>query len=396
MLEKPAFKIAAIAMALGLTTVCVGGFLFWAHHKNQERERAAQAKREAIFEYETRFRGNLVRVYQNLKLDHFLAAYNNLEDIEAPPAVYADIYREYHEVLWRIAKGLLETDFLNESEALFLKLQNSPEYEDRARESIIQIASRRRWQSARAYLEEGRKLLIEKRYRDASQEFRKSKTEYESVRLFKIHDVSAELAELAQLNRDAQFYIYYQEARETMEQARLALKNAFYQEAQEKIQRAGSLVVQAAFYGGLRPEAETLRQELVRLEAELAYRVPNALPVWNRIPLAEREAHESFFNLKSVQIEQTSPPKILLQYAMRLKPGDFFIVRYKVHLYDGRMFFDGRILREDSVADDARLYLERDTPATMRSVPVKKIEIRIYDSSEQLISSVQRAFRSGG
>ena len=61
--------------------------------KKQIAKEKKAAEVRAIFAYEARTRSNLVRVYQNLKLGHFLAAYKNMDGIETPLPAFVEIYR---------------------------------------------------------------------------------------------------------------------------------------------------------------------------------------------------------------------------------------------------------------------------------------------------------------
>jgi hypothetical protein len=388
-----------IATLSTTSVLVVGGALYLQHQEKIKQEKEEEAQKRAIFDYETRTRANLVRVYQNLRLDHFLAAYKNIEDLQTPDLRFVEVYREYHEVLQRVARGLLANDFLNEAEILLNRLRNAPEFEDGAREMLIEVASRRRWKSARANMQNAKKFLEEGRYQDAVAEFSKTKAEYQAVKLFKIHDVDAEIAELASYMRQARFFISLNESRVALSEAQKSMAGGFLKEAADRIRRSGDLVARAAFYGGLRPEVQELRRKLLEMEVELSYRFPNALPIQNRFQPAQLESLESFFFLEDAQFDvQKFPGPIFLslKYRYRSSAPKTFVIRYKVHLADGRFFFDGKLIETAlSGGQEQRLeeVIQLEVPEIFRSQRVKKIELEVHDSKEVRYSFVKRAFR---
>ena len=140
---------------------------------NYQMQRAEQELRreQALNEIraeEERIQSTLVRVYQNLRLNHFLAAHRNLEALEGIEPQDPILKRDYYDAVSRVAEGLLENNFHDESEVLFTMLANQEQYEERAREAIGLVASSRRRDSARRFLDTGKELLAQKRYRDAS------------------------------------------------------------------------------------------------------------------------------------------------------------------------------------------------------------------------------------
>ncbi len=372
--------------------------LFFEIQRQKEAEAQQEAERQAVFEYETRIRSNLVRIYQNLKIEHYLAAYKNLEGVEVPHPRFVEIYREYHEVLYRIAKGLIESDFLNEAESLLLKLQAAREFEDRARESLIMVASRRRWKSAQSYVVEGKKYYSERRFRDAVQEYLKARAEYESVKLFKIHDVDGELAELGQLVREARYEISFGEAKSSLVEAQKSIEANFFREALDRVRKAGDMVARATYYGGKRSEVKEIRRKLVELEAELAYRVPNALPIQNLVEPAQFESAKHFFYLDSIKPEIGDPTKVNLQFSYRLRTTSDhpFVMRTKIYLQDGRFFYEGMKIfpeeGEDQNESHSGLMIVK-IPENMRGARIKKIDVQVHDQYDKRYSFVQRAFR---
>jgi hypothetical protein len=384
---------------LFVSLAVVGGALFLQQRDQRRHEEELVGQKKAAFDYETRTRGSLVRVYQNLKLDHFLAAYKNIETLEVPSTQFVDVYREYHEVLQRIARGLMDNDFLNEAESLLNKLRNAIEFEDRAREMLIEIASRRRWKSAQTFLAGAKKFLDEKKYRDSVSEFAKAKSEYESVRLFKIHNVDAEMSVLASYIREARFHISFGDAHASMIEAQKSIDGSFFTEAAERIRKAGDAVARATFYGGARNEVLDLRRKLVAMETELAYKVPNALPIQNRVQPAQFEALENFFYLESAQFDVKNfpaPVEMALKYRYRKMGDAYYVIRYRVHLADGRFFFDGKLVAQNEPSDQEIMVEEKiliEVPEAFRSQRIKKIELEVHDSRERRFSLVKRAFR---
>lgn len=394
-LENKSFQWAVIGSGILVTIALVGGAIGFQIHKKKLAEEKKAAEIRAIYDYEARTRSNLVRVYQNLKLGHFLAAYKNMEGIETPLPAFVEIYREYNEVLARIAEGLIENDFLNEAESFLLRLQNVREFEDRARENLIKVASRRRWKSAQVYVAEGKKLLEQKKYQDAVAEFGKAKAEYESVKLFKIHDVDNELAALAILIRETRYYIVLGEAKIILSDAERSLTNNFFKEAQEHTQKAGGYVARAAFYGGQQAEVVALRKKLVALESEIAFRVPNSIPIWNRMALKDIDTKGHSFFLKEAQFDAKERDKVKIQikYAMEIRDKSHFVIRYRAILEDGRFFFDGRVLDSRVDEKDASASFELKVPVEWQNRKVKKVDLQVHDADDIQFSRVQRAFR---
>ena len=393
--ENKSFQWIAISSGIFITLALIGGAVGFQIHKQKKAEAKKAAEVRAINAFEARSRSNLVRVYQNLKLGHFLAAYKNMEGIETPLPGFVEIYREYHEVLARIADGLIEGDFLNEADSFLLRLINVREFEDRARESQIRVASRRRWKSAGGFMAEGKKLLDLKKYQDAVAEFAKAKAEYESVKLFKIHNVDQDLATLSSLSRAARYQIFLADAQMALADAEKSLVNNFFKEAQERTQKAGGLVARAAFYGGRQEEVIQLRKKLVALEAEITFRVPNSIPIWNRIELKDIDAKNHGFFLKEASFDLKDPEKVKIQikYAIEIRDRSQFVIRYKAHLEDGRFFFDGKILDQAVVEKDVSSSFDLKIPPEFKGRRIKKIDLQVHDGAELQFSRVQRAFR---
>lgn len=399
-LDTMAFKIGIFAVPMLIVLVLVGLFSFRELQRREDTRAQREAAREAGFQWEEEFRSSMIRIYQNLKLNHYLAAFRNLEGME-PSVINKSKHREeFYEALNRIAQGLLDDEFLDEAEDAFRILQEVPEYEEIARVSIARIASRRRLASARQYLERSEALIQTERYRDAKAELRRAEMEFDSVALYGFDSIDEDLKKLHSLTRKAKYEVYLQDARLYIDDARKALHGRVFSKVNEAMQFAAGNVGRAAFFQPESEEVRELREDLVEIQAELSVQVPNAIPVHNRYEEERLEQRRRFFYLEgySFDLLKSDPDKIEigLKYRMQVPQDEFYIVRYEVFLWDGRHFFNGHYLQaSDQLAPDEKkeLVFRQEIPKRLRRSPIKRVDLKVYNEKNELISRVTRAFR---
>jgi hypothetical protein len=385
---------------LVVTALIGASFLLQYHLNTEERERAIteiQLQRQAV---EEQFRSTLVRVYQNLRLNHFLAAHRNLEGLEELEISDPVLRREYFEAVSRVAEGLLENNYHDESELLFLRLQDQEQYEARAREAIGFVASSRRRDSARNFLSAGRELVQQKRFRDAAAELRRARLEFESVELFKVHDVSEEMKELASLLRDANYHVALAEAKTFIETAESLLETGVYLEAQTQLRRASVQLARARFHWLDSPEIEILRSKMLDIESEIAVRFPNSLPIENRYEVSRTSELEDFFVLENYNFKKLEDRlQLELSYQMNLATYSSFIVRYQIFFFSGQHFSNGHFFTSEKntkPGESQLVVIDQELPAHLLAQDIKTVDVRVYNPVHELVSRVTRAYRRPG
>lgn len=380
-----------------LTAMIALGFVLQQKSRIDEIEERREQRLEDRRAMEDQYRLVLARVYQNLKLNHFLAAQRNLEALESIWTEDPVLIREYNEAVFRIAEGLLENGFHDEAEALFLRLQQEPAYEDRAREAMAIVASSRRRDSARRLYETGKTLLEEGRYREASAELRKARLEFDSVLLFRVHDVSEEIAALGEQLRAANYHVAVMDTQYFIDTAKGFLEQGHFDDTQAQLRRAVSQLSRARLN---RPQSERitkLREQIVWIENEIAYRMPNLMPILNRLqPRAVSEV-DDFFLLESYDLQRNDERVHLqLSYQMNLERDQFFVVRYRVHFHNGLHFQNGHFFDESLQTElgvPQKIVFDQELPEHLVGLDIKSIELRVYDSRHRMLSRVLRAYR---
>lgn len=391
--ERPWFKWLSISTCLSLGFGIAGIFFFQEALETKEAREIRLQREVAARAYEDAFRSTMVRVYQNLRLGHFLAAYKNLDQIKPPDESLSSMHQEYFEAMSRVAIGLLENDFLDEAEKILRELQQLKEYEDLARDNLIKIASARRYESAQRFLAAGIKFLEEKKFVDAANEMRKAKLEFDSVALYQLQDVSKDLEKLTQYWSLAKFHVHREEAERAIAEATRLLKVKAFKETQHTMARAAGHVGRAAFFSSNQnTEVQKLRRLLLSLKADLAYEVPNAEPTYNIFRPDSMEKFPQFFHLKSANLSfNVNDPrdlKLELNYDMRPSSGGVYFVRYKAYFFNGKMYFNGH-----DIEGPEEFQFTDFLPKNLQGQPIKRVDISIYDQNNLLVSRAMKAFR---
>lgn len=392
--EMPWFKWAAVSAGITFSSGAAGFFILDELLERREKAELVAAREAARRDYEDLFRSTMVRVYQNLRLEHYLAAFKNIEDFESPPVESASMHREFWETMMRVADGLLENRFLDESESIYTRLQHLDGYEDVAREKLIKIASARRYESAKNYVDQGLKLLEEGRYVDSANELRKAKLEYDSVELYKVQDVSQELLELSAHLRRARYHVHIQSADRGIAEAIRRLEAEDFKETQKLMTQASGHVGRAAFYSSMRDSSVLeLRKQLISLKSELAFRVPNATPIYNRFSEDQAQIYPNFFRLENVEIDfnRAQPNEISfnINYKAKTDPENYYIIRYKTYFFNGKDYFNGQSVP----AEESELSINDVLPPEFQGQAVKRIDLSVYNQENVLISRIMRAYR---
>jgi len=400
MFEKNWFKWVAIGGSIGLMFLVSSAFL--AHHALQERaiQRAKQAYQEQVREYDDKFRSTMVNVYQNLQLKHYFAAYQVIRTLHPPTKGMPDRRREYYEALVRIAQGLLDDDFMDEAEAVFQELHSMKAYEKVSKHSLDEIASKKRFDSAMKFLSQGKKSIDQKQYRDAANDLRKSKLEFESAKLYGVSSFDKEMKGLDHYDRIAKHYVHVQEARWNIEDAKKLLAHNHFEDVRKSMSKAVQHLIRAIYYNGTSPEVEELKKQLFNIQAELAYRVPNMVPIWNKVTPAQTKYYPEFFYLEKYDFDlseiKQNKVRIAMTYKMRVDEGDYYVVRYKIFYFNGLLFFNGHFLmpKKGLAPEDSRktVYIQ-DVPENFKGMAVKRIDLKIYDKTNQLLARINRVFR---
>lgn len=399
MLHKPWFKWIIIGSSFLMIGLVALVFFIKEAQRQAEIELKKQNQLREIADYRARYRSAVVRTLQNLQLDNFLAAYQIMKDLPAPPSLLKNETREYYDLIVRISRGLLNDRFIKEAQAGYERLLNVPDYDPIAREALSEIAANYRLRSARSFLADSKQLIREGLWRDAQNELSKANLEFESVRLFGKYDVSEEIAEVKQLMQIARHQVHVQSAKLDIQDAERFLASNNFQDLQAAMSRASQHVGRAAFYDSEAPVIEELRQKLFDLEAEFAYRVPNLIPIYNYYEKKQADVAEDYFHLSNYEfdISELDDLKINLQlvYDVRQTMQDYFVLRYKIFFHDGRQFFNGFYLEAEKNGQlhRKRKLFEQEVPQVFHSIPVKRIEVEVYNQANQRISYLTRSFR---
>ena len=74
----------------------------------------------------------------------------------------------------------------------------------------------------------------------------------------------------------------------------------------------------------------------------------------------------------------------------------FFVVRYRIYFFNGTSVFNGHFLEPDPARamDETQeiLYLQ-EIPENLRKIPIQRLEVKIFNADDQIVSRVLRAFR---
>lgn len=308
---------------------------------------------------------------------------------------------EYVDVLTRVGRGLLENGYLKESEMVFNMLREVDSDLPDAKTALDQISSKRHLEAGRVHLDLGEQLLSEKKYRDALSELKKSEVELNSVQILKYDDVAADFARKQKLMGEAKHYVYLEDASVQMREAEKSLKFEDFKKAEGFLSKASNLVGRAAFFKRDSELVDAARRRLVDLAAELEYLVPNAIPVMNRFTKDMQGKIPDFFYLTNhdfdVRESKDHTIKLGIKY-LRSKSDQFFIVRYRVFMANGKDFFNGHFLmpveKDFADGDELTATFEQEIPDAFHKIPVRRVEFRIFNHNDEIVSSITRAFKT--
>ena len=399
-MEKQKLKKIAL-IAIGLLPLALfivfGSNFFIERHYKLEKARELQEEQEALlWEYEDRFRSTMVRVYQNLRLGHMLAAYRNIENFQEPPISQILLYEEYFETVERIASGLLESRFLDESEKLWQRLESIGEYQSKAEAALVRVSAFRMYQSALRYIQNGRQLLEDEFFFESVNELKKAKLELDILKQYDFLDLKEDEARWKELFRSANYYYNHEKAKEHIDLALTALKQKDFMETQKTMYIASGHVGKMAFYSFEHKndkEVSNLRDQLYRLRDELAYQLPNSIPIFNFFEKDNLDQFSSHFFLKSVDIkfDSNSPREIELDFdlSVQVERSEFYVVRYKAYFFNGQVYFNSKLLRS-GMTD---LKINEVLPDHLKGSKIKRVDISVYDSRHVLVSRLMQAFK---
>lgn len=399
-MEKQKLKKIAL-IAIGLLPLALfivfGGNFFIERHYKLEKARQLQEEQEALmWEYEDRFRSTMVRVYRNLRLGHMLAAYRNIENFQEPPTSQILLYEEYFETLERIASGLLESRFLDESEKLWLRLEGIEEYQAKAEEALVRVSAFRMYQSALRYIQNGRQLLEEELFFESVNELKKAKLELDVLKQYDFLDLKEDEARWKEFFQSANYHHNHVKAKAHIDLALEALKIKDFGETQKTMYIASGHVGKMAFYSEEHKsdkEVLSLREQLYKLRDDLAYQLPNSIPIFNFFEKDNLDQFSSHFFLKSVEInfDSNSPREIELDFdlSVQVERPEFYVVRYKTYFFNGQVYFNSKLLRS-GMTD---LKINEALPNHLKGAKIKRVDISVYDSRHVLVSRLMQAFK---
>lgn len=396
--EKPWFKWVAMGSTSFLLLALLGGFALTEYLKIRAVQKEREAAKRAIIEYQDKFRNILMRIRQNLELEHYLAAYKNLEFLPGRRPNDSQMLEEYLDVLRKIGRGLLENNFLTESENVFDTIREiDPEFEG-AGTALSQIESKRRLDGARFFLGQAQKMIDEKRYRDALGDLQKAETELKSVEILKFDDVEKEYSEHRRMLQIAKYWVHLEDAEKAIRDAWHQLKLSDFSKARTAITKATLLTGRASFLRPGTPEVERLRRALVDVDAEFAFLFPNAIPIWNEFKETDQK-NENFFLLTGYHFEPLDGEgKVKISFSYRRQPSErYFVIRYRIFFANGKDFFNGHYLRppQGGMNSDKELSISyiQDLPEKYKNLKVRRIELFVFNEQDRLIAKLNRAFR---
>ncbi len=398
--EKSWFKWLVISSATTFTGLFfLFGFL-QQHLHEKEIEKLELKKFEAEKEYEDQFTAWMTRLYQNLKLDHFLAAYQNVRNMPRPKPHDQRRVDEYVQVLNRVGRGLLKAGLMREAEQMFEMVRDYRRESSEASDALTEIDARRKLQFAKTYLAEAQEMLANKDYIGMLGELQKAQIELNSDAVAALEEAREARATLMELLPSAKFYTRILDAERFYEASKKAFYNRDFKRTQDRMSKAAELVGRAAFLRPLAPEVKRLRSELRNLEADISYAIPNSMPIWNRFARDRAGKDDLFFFLDSadfkVDTKDTHTVKLTFRY-LQYAPDAHFAIRYRIHLEDGTSFFNGHfILPKEGIhkADEVfeTTYVQ-EIPERYQGKGVVRVEVKFFDHKDEVVSHIMRAFR---
>jgi len=401
--EKAWLKWVAVGVSFLVMSIAIGTQFYSQYKIEKAAEQKANEEFDARRQYEDSFRISMTRIYQNLRLDHFLAAYQNVNQMIKPEKWDRERVDEFAETVARIGRGLMQTGFLKEAEAMFVIVREFHHESKEAGDGLTEVESRRKLTYARGYLEEAKRNLDVGKYRQGFAELQKAEIELNSIRSQRFVNVDKEFGDFQNLVKDARFLTRIDDAKSAVAKARNAFGRGDYNATQDEMVKAANLTGRAAFLRPDSPDVAQVRQALRDLDAELAIAVPNSMPIYNFYSKEQLGRTSEYFHLDSYQFNIEPTPDQYLSIALnyqRTRGKEFYVVRYRFFVEDGRDFFNGHFLmpREDQKADDELMSVifQQEVPERFRGLPIERVEVGVYDESNNLVSKVMRAFKTKG
>lgn len=399
LMEKSYFKWIIVGTSSFVFVLIVGffGLKTYLHQKSVDRKKSEALENER--RYEDKFRTAMTRIYQNLKLDHFLAAYKNLESVPPLRRDDASKIQEYLEALYRIGNGLLQSQLLKESESVFLTIREHEGQLTDANLALTKIEAKRRLDNSKTFTAQGDSLLAQKRYREANHEFEKAHLELKSIENLYITEIQAAWDNLKPKIAETKFHTLLDDAMHQVAESDKALKDKNYKELNQTLARAATTINRAAFLRPNAPEIKILRDRLIEIDAEMGYQIPNSFPLWNHFRLEDQSKATKFFYIRDYELNPTLSDDgfLRLKISYLLDPKEkFYIVRYRIHFSNGYDIFNGHFITPDPTKSAQELsstvYLQ-EIPTAALKFDIQRIELKIYNDLDQIVSRIERAFR---
>jgi len=351
-------------------------------------------------DYEDRFQSWMTRIYQNLRLQHYLAAYENARKMPRPRLDDTQRVEEFLAALQRVSAGLLEAHLLREVEEILTIMRDIDPSSEAASAALSEVESRRKLESARTHLKEAEFYIGEKAFRAAAAELQKADIELNSVQLKDMSAVMKEKDRRAALFRVARFEVLVEDANRAVEEAKLQFSLKRFEAVQKAMSQASRKIGIAAFYNRESPEVRRVRDILHNLESDLAYEIPNSMPLWNKWSKEHLGRATDFFFLNDYHFDfskiSESVVRIGLDY-LRHRDEKEYVVRYRIFFDDGTDFFNGHFLGPvpSKVLDNemSSIVYEQKLPDRFRNRKIRRIELNVYNMDQILLSRVIRAFR---
>ncbi|MBN8554179.1 MAG: hypothetical protein J0L93_01945 [Deltaproteobacteria bacterium] len=398
--EHKAFKWGIVGGSFILIFAIISGFFFNRHLDRVRIEQQIAQKQKEEWNYQEKFRSAMYRIRQNLKLEHFLAAYKNLDTLPVPKESDQLMMDEYIEVLNRIGKGLLANHLLKESEEVFRTVRNYDGQIDQASESLSRIESKRNLDSARLHYSQGAKLFEQKRYRDAAAELQKADVELNSVQSLNFDDIKEDKEKVAAIYREARFFINLDDAELPLREAEQFLKLKDFKKTQTSLSKANQAVSRAAFIHPDAAEVKKLRQRILDIDAEMGYLLPNATPIFNAFVKEMVGKTPHYFYLMDYEFTPTMDKDRFITLGIKFQRDQtdpYFVIRYRIYFQNGRDVFNGHFIMPSTskIAEDGieSITYKQEIPEFFWNVGVRQMEIKIFDSHDVMVSQVSRAFR---
>lgn len=390
-----------VIVAALVVTVAFFGSQIWGLYKHQQAiVEAKVAQYRAMRDYEDRFQQWMTRIYQNLRLEHYLAAYGNARKMPLPRPDDRERVDELVAALQRISAGLLEGNLLKEAEEILMMIKEFSPKSDAAHADLIEVESRRKFDSAKFHLKEAEFHIEAKNFRGALVELQKADIELNAVVLRDMSPVMLEKDRRAKLFRIARFQVLLLEADSAVRDARVKFSVQDFDKVQKFMSIAARKVGIAAFYDRESEDVRRIRDDLHNLAADLAYEIPNQMPLWNKWSKEHVGRSEDFFFLSDYHFDVSRASEGIVRIGLdylRHRDQREYVVRYRIFFDDGSDYFNGHFLgpvnSQALDSDMSSIVYEQLLPERLKNRKVRRIELSVYNEDSILLSRVMRAFR---